>query len=394
MRWLLEHEDKQVSVQAAHYEILNGDYAFTDSYILKSLFHEHVLHKNLSRRLAALMPGTWDELGVSFDDSWGHDTKNWKEVVLFEDLMHTISRVSNRMFVGLPLCRNTSYLSAMKDFAGAVMNTMVILRFTPSFLAPLLGPLASYPNRRAWQKARIHTLPTIKQRLHDYHLHTTATSESEKSSLPHLPEDYITWHIRVALEENRPAIDLDPDMISRYLMPVNFAAIHTTTFTMTNLLFDLLGSDPELKYIESLREEAARVHRESNGEWSKAALAKMLRTDSAVRESMRVSGFVTRGVQRKVVAPEGLYNAEEGWTAPRGSMVGLDVWSRHHDPEYYPNPEVYDAFRFSRGREEYEAKVARGEVEADSREYLKHRNQSMISTGEAFLSWGHGVHAW
>ncbi|GAB7358573.1 hypothetical protein MBLNU230_g2633t2 [Neophaeotheca triangularis] len=393
LRWLLEHDDKEVSVGAAHYDLLNGDYAFTDPYVLKSLFHEHVIHKNLARRLAELMPGTWDELGASFDDSWGHDTENWKEIVPFHDLMHTISRVSNRMFVGKPLCRNTDYLSAMKDFATAVMSAMMILRFTPAFLVPVVGPLAGIPNKLAFRRARKPLLPIIQSRLQLFHQHQTTTSETEKASLPPLPEDYITWHIRVALEEDRPPIDLDPTTIARFLLPVNFAAIHTTTFTLTNLIFDLVGSDPQLGYIPALREEAERVYRESNGTWTKSSLAKMVRADSATRESMRVSGFMTRGVQRKVVAESGLRNEEEGWTAPKGSLVSLDVWSRHHDPEFYPNPEEFDAFRFSRGREAYEAGVASGEIQPDQKEYLRLQNQCLISTGEAFLNWGHGVHA-
>lgn len=105
---------------------------------------------------------------------------------------------------------------------------------------------------------------------------------------------------------------------------------------------------------------------------------------------MRLSNFATRGVTRKIIAPEGLRNEEEGWTAPYGSYVSVDQHNRHHDESIFPDPNVYDAFRFSRPREQYEAE---NPDMKDSEEWLKLRNLSMTSTGENFLPFGHGRHA-
>lgn len=105
---------------------------------------------------------------------------------------------------------------------------------------------------------------------------------------------------------------------------------------------------------------------------------------------MRLSNFATRGVTRKVIAKAGLRNEEEGWTAPFGSYVSVDQHNRHHDESIYPNPDVYDAFRFSRPREKYEEDHPDMK---DSEEYLKMRNLSMTSTGENFVPFGHGRHA-
>jgi hypothetical protein len=77
-------------------------------------------------------------------------------------------------------------------------------------------------------------------------------------------DDYITWHIRLAESEGRQK-ELEPEAIALFLMPVIFAAIHTTTFTITMTLFDLLGSDPAKGFIEGIREEAERVFAEENG---------------------------------------------------------------------------------------------------------------------------------
>lgn len=176
-------------------------------------------------------------------------------------------------------------------------------------------------------------------------------------------------------------------------MPLNFAAIHTTAFTITNCLFDLFASDPAQGFVDGIREEATRVYRECGGNWDKPAVAKMVRTDSAIRESMRVSNFLTRGIARKVVAPEGVTNEKEGWHVPEGVYVSMDVHSVQHDPNVYQNPESYDAFRFSRPREVAGITDA-DEKQKDTGDMLKLKNLSLVTTGETFLPFGHGRHAW
>jgi cytochrome P450 len=300
-------------------------------------------------------------------------------------MMRTIAQASNRMFVGVPLCRNEDYLANMGSFAQDVMGVVVAMQFVPSFLAPVFGPLCAIPNTIHYKRVAKYTVPLIKQRLADI-----AKKDSDPDYKWEEPDDYITWHIRLAQSEGKTR-ELEPEMMSRFLMPLSFAAIHTTTFTITNTFFDLLGSDPAKNFMAGLREEAERVFKEEEGIWTKAGLNRLVRADSAIRESMRVSNFLTRGVMRKVVTKEGLKNEDEGWTAPYGAYISVDVDSVHHDPNIYPNPNDYDAFRFSRPREEYEAKHPN---DKDSAESLRLKNTGMISTGDTFLPFGHGRHAW
>lgn len=265
-----------------------------------------------------------------------------------------------------------------------VILCVVMMPFFPTLLLPIVGRLLSIPNHyHAWRVRRI-VMPLIKQRLADI-----AEKDSNPDSKLVIPEDYITWHIRTAKAEDRKT-ELQPAMIAKFLLPIEFAAIHTTAMTVTFTLFDLFSSDPSKKYIQGLREEAERLYAECGGEWNKPTLSKMVRADSAIRESMRISTFLSRGVQRKILAEDGLKNDEEGWTAPQGAYVCVDVISRQTDPDIYPDPDTYDAFRFSRPREQYEA--AHPEM-TNTDEYLKMKNLSMISTGENFLVFGHGRHA-
>lgn len=302
--------------------------------------------------------------------------------------MDMISRISNRMFVGLPLCRNEDFLKHNSAFAVDVIMATSIMPFIPKFLHPIMGHLVCLPNHYHYWMTRKHTLPVIHQRLADI-----AEKDANPDSKIEIPDDYITWHIQVAKSEGR-AKEMEPEMISRFIMPIEFAAIHTTSLTLTMILFDLLSADRGQEFLDGLREEAERIFPETldaGGRWTKKILTKLVRADSAIRESMRVSNFVTRGITRKVVAKDGLRNEEEGWTAPCGSLISVDEHSRHHDPAVFPEPDKYDAFRFSRPREEYEA--ARERNAEDLQKYVDMKNLSMVSTGENFLAFGHGRHA-
>lgn len=305
---------------------------------------------------------------------------------MWDNVMDMVSRISNRMFVGLPLCRNKDFLKHNSAFAIDVITALALMPFFPKFLHPIVGRLMCIPNIYHWWGTRRHTLPVIKQRLADIE-----EKETNPDSKVEIPDDYITWHIQTAKADGKVK-ELDPDMISRFIMPIEFAALHTTSLTLTMCLFDLFSSDPSKGFIEGIREEAERVIKESDGSgWNKKNLTKLIRADSAIRESMRFSNFATRSVQRKVVAKEGLRNEEEGWTAPFGSIISLDEHSRHHDPAIFPDPESYDAFRFSRPREDFEA--SRTDSPEDLKKYVEMKNLSMVSTGENFLAFGHGRHA-
>ena len=189
-------------------------------------------------------------------------------------------------------------------------------------------------------------------------------------------------------------------MLAYRIMMVNFTAIHTTTFTVTNLLFDLLGSPRASEFYAGLREEAERLLRDHNGVWTKAAVAKAIRLDSAIRETMRLSSFLGRGLERKVVS-KGL-TLEDGCHLPRGAKVGVSVYSIHHDEGLYARAHEYDAFRFSRLREDATASenvpedgdTGNNTRHPDAPDTSQGRLETLVTTSETFLSFGHGRHAW
>lgn len=202
LRWLTNQSDDVSSVQAAHYDLLQGDYAFTDPYLIQTVFHEHVIHKNLARKVDGVIPAISDEIKVVLDETLGLDTIGWTDITVWDSAMRVIARVSNRMFVGLPLCRNEDFLKNNSAFAMDVVASVNLLPFFPKWTHPVVARLVTIPNHIHYRRTRKYTKPVILQRLADM------TSENPKLDVP---EDYITWHIRTALAEGKQK-ELEPDV--------------------------------------------------------------------------------------------------------------------------------------------------------------------------------------
>jgi hypothetical protein len=87
MQWMLDQPDHVLSTSAAHYDTLNGDYAFVSKAILKDAYHEHVIHKNLARNLNAIIPELVDEVNIDVGAVCGVDTEQFKKLDLMEGFL-------------------------------------------------------------------------------------------------------------------------------------------------------------------------------------------------------------------------------------------------------------------------------------------------------------------
>ena len=105
IRWLAFQPDDILDVQELHQDILETDYVFQYSHAVSNPIHEDVIRRDLNRQLGSLTIEIMDELGNGFAQYWGVDTQNWRDIRVFENMMRTITRTTNRMLVGLPLCK-------------------------------------------------------------------------------------------------------------------------------------------------------------------------------------------------------------------------------------------------------------------------------------------------
>jgi cytochrome P450 len=136
-----------------------------------------------------------------------------------------------------------------------------------------------------------------------------------------------------------------------------FGAIQSSVITATHVLFDIAASENGADSLATMREEildnlqAAKKQRQrdsgsdSGSIWGRALLDSLAHVDSALKESARCNGFVSRGVMKSVQAKEGI-TLPNGTHLPYGVKVGVQGFAVHHDEDEYRNADKYDIFRW------------------------------------------------
>ncbi|KAJ7888872.1 cytochrome P450 [Mycena olivaceomarginata] len=327
-------------------------------------YHQITIRTSLTRNLHACFPEVRDEIACAFEDVLQLRGSEWKSLPMMPTIMDVVARVSNRLFVGLPLCRNQTYLRNNVQFAVDVVRSGRRIALFPYFLRPLVAPFYSNKDKSFTVAMKILG-PVIQERL--------AKENELGPNWPGKPNDLISWLLEDAEGEERTV----PALVLRVLA-TNFAAIHTSSMGFTHAIFDLT-THPE--YLLPMREEAKRVV-EKEG-WTKAGLNSMVKIDSFLRESQRLNNLGHIVMNRRVVAKDG-FRFSDGTFVPRGSFLCVAARPTHYDSSIHENAAEFDGFRFDKERAEHAA------TRDPSQDIF---TRQMISTGPDHLSFGTGKHA-
>lgn len=68
------------------------------------------------------------------------DCKDWTPVQINSKLVHTVAKITGRIFVGPELCRNEDYLSPAINYPGEVIAAAQAVKRIRPFLRPWLAP--------------------------------------------------------------------------------------------------------------------------------------------------------------------------------------------------------------------------------------------------------------
>ena len=320
-----------------------------------------------------------EEAQAGIDGQWGLDSESWREVNIEETMQQVLVQITVRVFVGLPLSRNEEFKSAATKFMSKLSVRAILISLAPELLRPVVAWYLTRDLRRWTNTCAKHMMPLIKQQM----LHRRP---SDPASMPP-PKTLLEQLSRLAVRSDH-AKDRDMFSISSRLLALNFVAVHTSNHALVNGLVDIISPPASTEGVfEELRAEAEAVFQQHNGEWSKSAIGWLIKIDSALRESLRVSTFKARGVERIVVKRGGVV-LPSGQYLPEGTKVGVPVLPIHRDPEIYDDAETYDAFRFCAPKTSAKRDGMRSESPGGS------RHVELINTSETFLAFGHGRHVW
>ncbi|PBK74138.1 cytochrome P450 [Armillaria solidipes] len=308
-------------------------------------YHVDVVRSALTRNISACFPAVRDEIEVSFKDEIPETEgmssasyisvlfslfSDWTKVHAYSSILQIVCRTTNRMFVGLPLCRNPEYRALNIEHTMKVVSSAHAINLFPEFLKPLVANFFT-PISGSMRKAEKHLGPIIRDRLEKENRHG--------KDWPGKPNDLLSWLTDLADEGERRTVR---DLTSRVLA-LNFAAIHTTSMAFTNALY-CLAAHPECA--APLREELEAVI-ETDG-WTKQAMGKMRKMDSFLQETERIYGVGALGMGRTVRKD---FVFSDGSVVPAGAHVSVAAVATHLDLNNYEDPYEFKPWRFSEMRE-------------------------------------------
>ncbi|KAK6533324.1 hypothetical protein TWF694_002275 [Orbilia ellipsospora] len=344
---------------------------FQVQYTMSREVHTHTWHvpyihdrltKKLNKSLDVMQSEMFNAVGVFLGNSKGHTVK----VNAMETFLDILTRLSNRYFVGKPLCRNVEYIHTAKEYAKDVAICGIIIRLWPDWLKPFVARLCSRIPKN--QVAAMKYLgPMIEQRRDKMELLGKKWQDC--------PDDYLQWIMDGAVENFGTCADTRDIMLR--LMFLNFAGNHTSAEAFCMVLYQLVNR-PE--YIKTLRDEAVEMIGKHG--YTAQAFNMMSKIDSFTRECSR---FVSLGPIIITRTAQISYTLGDGTLLPVGTQVCMPHHSVHNNPgiPLYADPS-FDGLRFHNIREAI--------LKENPENKQAHRTELWTATSTQQLFFGNGRH--
>lgn len=372
MDWLLHHPDNVLDQAEVNRDFLQADYTMLHPKVIHDAVHSDYIRKELTKNLGEYTGDVLEEIDYAFRKCWGTDSENWTCVVAYDSMSEIIARISNRVLVGLPLCRDENYLYSSSRFARWVILEASVLHMLPNHLRPIFAPFVTISDYRHYIKMAKFIIPVWAQRV-------AAPIVDYKKK-----RDYIQFCLDNANDARDPD-ERGSGMISKRLSAISFAAIQSSVITSCNLILDLAASPLTPVVLSTIKQEVLTELKEEGGSWTKGFLSRIVTCDSVLRESMRLWGFVSRGVLKTVVAKEGVDLPGYG-RIPCGTKIGVHAYPVHHDDKIYPQANTFQPFRFCKLGDT---------VTTDDGTMVqqKHVSTPLVTTSNNWMAFSHGKHA-
>ncbi|KYK60561.1 cytochrome P450 monooxygenase [Drechmeria coniospora] len=253
-------------------------------------------------------------------------------VPCFPMALKVIARLTTKSLFGAPLCRDGKFLELCCHFGSAVPRDAAILRCFPEFSRRFIAPFMAAPRG-------VHDLQTavcgeIKAR-----------RQRDKNPLKDLLDYSMKW------VEEHPENGWEDCHIAEMMSNTVFAALHTSSQLVVHVIFEI-ATRPD--YLAPLREEIKKCFAE-HGDGTKAAIDKMYKMDSFIKETQRCNPLDASALARLVLKP---YTFTNGLHVPAGCFIFTPNSPLFEDEQYYSNPQVFDGMRFARMREHESTRAA------------------------------------
>lgn len=366
--------------------------------ILKNNLHFRTLQEKLTPNLNKLARPMQDELNYACDVELpqcdgtyspsmcfaelirGKD--DWVVVKPYYTILRLVARISARIFLGLPYCRNEEWLEISTEFTengknfrhklktsltrcNLVFVSLVVLRLLPRYLHGVIAWLlpSTWIGSSYIRRAQKLLVPEIKRR-QNFLENRDPIKHEEK------PEDLnlLNWMIELGSQ-----IETKPKDLAHLEVVMSLASIHTSQMNAVHVLYDLAAIPG---HIDVLREEITQVIKQDGPwlKWGKNSFYKLKKLDSFMRESQRMNPPSLLSYHRVMQQD---YVLQDGTLLSRGTHISMPVNAIQNHPAVTLNPEIFDPLRYYKLRQ---------------REGESHLHQ-FATTEPEILNFGHGKYA-
>nr|BAM84045.1 cytochrome P450 monooxygenase [Tolypocladium album] len=259
------------------------------------------------------------------------DCEDWTLVPLQPILLKLLGRITSRVLIGLPICRDEKWLDAASQHAHNVTITQIVMKAVHPIFRPFLNLVLPtvWRYKSAVRRGKAILAPEVQRR----------------RNLEDNDPDYVKPNdlLQAMMDLSTPGgKDSQPEDLAHRHLLITLVAGHSTAAAGSHALMDLV-SRPQL--LEELRDEVLQVLQENGGNWGKQSLSKLWKMDSFFRESQRQNPPSLLGFHRIVQDPAGI-TLHDGVHVPYGTHLCIAPHSVSSDPAVIPNPDVFDGLRY------------------------------------------------
>lgn len=219
---------------------------------------------------------------------------DWKAINIEYVMRMLVARMTAKIFMGEPVCRDPEWLKISIDFSIDMFKTTFGLKMFPQWMYPV----AIYLLPQRWRARRqLRQSQNFVALLMEKHLEALKLGIEEDETL-------LNWQIDHATPSERAI----PEMAARQCI-LTLASIHTTAMTISNIIYDLCAN-PE--WFVPMAEEVDDIFASMGGAdkaWgegcsSKEWVAGLQKVDSLFVESQRQNPVILRKYISPVVGAE------------------------------------------------------------------------------------------
>jgi cytochrome P450 len=203
--------------------------------------------------------------------STNSELQEWHTVNLSEDLIRFVGSMSEAVFVGSDLSRDSVWQELVISHTLKLFAAVKALRAWPAFIRPAVHWLL--PEFRACRQ-QVRQAKSLLRPMLDSRARMKSTAKRNGEE-PQKFDDTIAW-----IEEEAAGRPIDAAEVQ---LGFAIAALHTTTELLKQSLLDICAH-PDL--IQQIRQEVIEAVQESG--WTTAGLFKMQLLDSAIKETQRM----------------------------------------------------------------------------------------------------------